>query len=62
MEQIPAEHNPEPENRLEKILKEKFGSPDFGSLMNTIVDKMLNNLNDASGKPDKEIPRKGNVS
>jgi hypothetical protein len=31
-------------NQFEKILKEKFGNPDFGGLMNSIVDQMLNDL------------------
>ncbi|MDQ3002683.1 MAG: hypothetical protein M3Y08_15640 [Fibrobacterota bacterium] len=31
-------------NDLEKILKEKFGDPNFGGLMNSIVDQMLKGL------------------
>ncbi|GEM_PF-4962688 len=29
------------QTRLEKIMKERFGSPDFGTLMNGIVDGMF---------------------
>ncbi len=45
--------NAEPESRLEKIMKEKFGSPDFGNFMQSIVDKMLDSMN-APEAPQKE--------
>lgn len=38
--------------KFEKILKEKFGNPEFGGIMNSIVDQMLDDL----GK--KEADRK----
>lgn len=37
-------------NELEKILKEKFGDPDFGGLMNSIVDQMLKGLEENDNK------------
>jgi hypothetical protein len=45
---------PEPgKNELEKILKEKFGDPDFGGLMNSIVEQMLKDLGGSEGKGKK---------
>jgi hypothetical protein len=36
--------------KFEKILKEKFGNPEFGEIMNSIVDQML----DEVGKKEAE--------
>jgi hypothetical protein len=41
----------EPEkNELEKILKEKFGDPDFGGLMNSIVEQMMKGMAEDKAK------------
>jgi hypothetical protein len=39
------------ETRLEKVMRERFGAPAFGSLMDGIVDKMFKDLEEkgASG-------------
>lgn len=34
------------ETRLEKVMRERFGAPAFGSLMDGIVDKMFKDLED----------------
>lgn len=32
------------ENRLEKIMKERFGDPQFGNIMGKIVDEMFKSV------------------
>lgn len=41
------------ENKLEKILREKFGNPGFDGLMNSIVDKMLSEMEPKDGEKRK---------
>jgi hypothetical protein len=41
------------ETRLEKVLRERFGAPAFGSLMDGIVDKMFKDLGD-KGAPETD--------
>lgn len=44
--------------KFEKILKEKFGNPEFGEIMNSIVDQLLGDpgkqKEDRKIKPPKE--------
>lgn len=43
------------ETRLEKVMRERFGAPAFGSLMGGIVDKMFKDLEE-KGAPESEAP------
>ena len=46
-----------PETPLEKILKEKFGVPDFGNLMHSIVDTMLDGMNAPDRAPETGLEK-----
>ncbi len=48
-----------PANRLEQIMKEKFGDPRFGNIMDRIVDEMFKSVDksrDAEKPPKKDGP------
>ena len=58
----PESNNPEPENALEKILREKFGDTKFGGLMDSIMDQMMKGLGQKDGVEDggKDGEKKSN--
>jgi hypothetical protein len=50
----PESNHTEPENALEKILREKFGDTKFGGLMDSIMDQMMKGMSQKDGEKKKE--------
>ncbi|MDB5048360.1 MAG: hypothetical protein JWO30_1431 [Fibrobacteres bacterium] len=57
MEKENPEKDPQAETRLEKVMKEKFGTSDFSGLMNSIVEQMMDTMKDSGeSQPEEKKP------